>query len=107
MGRRYAVALKEAFPRIKLAGPDTASFDAISKFVERYVKDVDDYEQKTGVRLIDVLDIHCYPEASYDASQLDAALDVTIRMRLHRASLALLPFVLVSHNVTCAASCLS
>jgi len=81
---RYAVALKEAFPGIRLAGPDTSSFDAISKFVEQFVADVDAYEQKTGVRLIDVLDIHCYPEASYDASRMDAALDVTIRMRLHR-----------------------
>jgi len=80
----YSAAVKTAYPNIRLAGPDTASFDAITKFVEQFVGDLVAYEAKTGVRLLDILDIHCYPEASYDASRMQAELDVTVRMRLHR-----------------------
>lgn len=80
----YSSSLKEQFPTIRIAGPDTSSYNAITDYVLQYVADIDAYETRYGVKLIDILDIHCYPEATYDSSDMSDNLDLTMRMRLHR-----------------------
>ena len=92
----YSLALRTAYPKIRLAGPDYTGFQALSDpvererggslpFLEAFVSDLGEYERSHGgTRLLDVLDIHCYPEGEWDASHLDPAADFMMRMRLTR-----------------------
>mgnify|MGYP002816791048 CR=1 FL=1 len=92
----YSLALRAAYPKLRLAGPDYTGFQALSDpvereqggslpFMEAFVSDLGEYERSHGgTRLLDVLDIHCYPEGEWDASHLDPAADHMMRMRLTR-----------------------
>ena len=92
----YSLALRAAYPKLRLAGPDYTGFQALSDpvereqggslpFMEAFVSDLGEYERSHGgTRLLDVLDIHCYPEGEWDASHLDPAADHIMRMRLTR-----------------------
>lgn len=81
---QYATAIRQADPEATLAGPaewgwsgyfysakDLASPGSHSDrhahgdtpLVEWYLRKLHDHEQKTGVRLLDVLDLHYYPQA--------------------------------------------
>ena len=92
----YSLALRAAYPKLRLAGPDYTGFQALTDpvdrergdsipFLEAFVSDLGEYERSHGgTRLLDVLDIHCYPEGEWDASRLDPAADHMMRMRLTR-----------------------
>ncbi len=92
----YSLALRTTYPKLRLAGPDYAGFQALTDpvdrergdpvpFLEAFVSDLGEYERNHGgTRLLDVLDIHCYPEGKWDATRLDPAADHMLRMRLTR-----------------------
>lgn len=93
--RTYGSAVRAAHPATQIAGPDTSSFQALWEevtssaghklpLIEAFIRDVASYHATHGVKLLDYLDIHCYPEASYNASRLTYAAEVTMRMRLTR-----------------------
>jgi hypothetical protein len=86
MDAYFAVAKKarERFPEIKLTGPVPAnewqwfkwgneSLYLDGKYycwLEYFIKRVSDEQKKTGIRLLDVLDIHFYPSESSNADLL-------------------------------------
>ncbi len=92
----YSSALRAAYPKIRLAGPDYTGYQALSDpvdrpnggsapFLEAFVSDLAQHERDHGgEHLLDVLDIHCYPEGQWDATHLDPAADHMMRMRLTR-----------------------
>jgi len=86
MDSYFAVAKKarERFPEIRLTGPVPAnewqwykwgdeSLSIDGKYycwLEYFIKRVSDEQKKTGIRLLDVLDIHWYPSESSNADLL-------------------------------------
>lgn len=94
----YATALKAKHAGVRIGGPATSSYQALSMpavqrlggsgatltLAEALVRDVGAHYAATGVKLLDVLDIHCYPEAQWDASRMTTEADVIMRMRLTR-----------------------
>lgn len=94
----YATAIKAKHAAARIGGPATSSYQALTMpsvqrlggagatltLAEALVRDVGAHFASTGVKLLDLLDIHCYPEAQWDASRLTAEADVTLRMRLTR-----------------------
>jgi hypothetical protein len=78
---QYAAAIKAADPNAKLFGPDTwgwcdlfyseadncapgSDYAAHGAFVPWYLDQVRAYQQANGVRLVDYLDLHWYPQGS-------------------------------------------
>ena len=129
--RAYASAIKARHAGVRLGGPDTSSYQALTMpatprlggggiggndgkdgkggddgkdgndgedgnggksgngaatltLAEALVRDVAAHFAATGVKLLDVLDVHCCPEAQWDATRLTAEADVALRMRLTR-----------------------
>ncbi len=97
----YATAIREAAPGALIAGPSVwgwpayfySAIDAEAGFdvkpdrrshdntplIEWYLDQLHAYEQRTGVRLLDVLDVHFYPQ---DGSYSDDTDDATAARRL-------------------------
>eukprot|EP00727_Mastigamoeba_balamuthi_P003963 m51a1_g13564 hypothetical protein (594) ;mRNA; f:34-1904 len=96
--KTYASLIKSKYPDAKIAGPDVSNFcymmympDGGCKptnefyshgnisFYEWHIMQIADYYKKTGVKLLDVWDYHCYPDGVY-ASPRDT-LKAVITMR--------------------------
>ena len=90
----YARAIRKEFPGAPLAGPDTTGYEALwmtkvtsaggiknLPMMEAFVRDIGDLYRKEGIKLLDTIDIHCYPEASFDAERTERTADVMLRMR--------------------------
>ncbi len=99
--RDYAIALKKIDPNVKLAGPtswgwteyfysgldaqligqgkgtwnEPPDFTAHGKvpLTKWYLQQLNEYEKKNGVRLVDILDFHFYPQANVDGKPHDPA----------------------------------
>lgn len=95
---RYAVPIKDAFPETELAGPGTccwffyfnsAAGDADKQqnggqdFLPWFLDQMAAHEADTGQRLLDVLDIHYFPE--HINSDLDGGLTGDLRLRAARS----------------------
>jgi len=89
----YGEALQQAHPGVKLMGPDIAGFPDLftrscgadcqghgsKPIIEWFIQQLGEYQQQTGTKLLEYLDIHCYPEG--DSWNNGDAADVTMRMR--------------------------
>jgi hypothetical protein len=94
---RYGRAIRDADPDAVIAGPAEwgwmnymfSAKDGLNGFdkadrkahgdlpvVEYYLRKLHEYEQRTGVRIIDVLDLHYYPEAQQNGPSGEDAKDV-------------------------------
>lgn len=77
----YASAIREVLPDVELTGPITCCWyyywnsaagrlDSVSHgdrdYLPWFLEQMQDYEDETGVRILDVLDIHYYPEGLYN-----------------------------------------
>ncbi len=106
---RYATAIRKADPEAKIAGPaewgwthylysavDTAAGVRVRPdrrkhddlpLIVWYLKKLREHEQKTGVRLLDVLDLHFYPQTDaglWGSSKVDPA-SAALRIRSTRS----------------------
>ena len=74
LGAEYAAAIKGAAPRALVFGPVTCNWDGYDTlydapdgrsrdFLEFYLHEMHEAQQRSGQRLLDVLDLHWYPQA--------------------------------------------
>jgi hypothetical protein len=72
--KQYATAIKDVVPNALVYGPANYGWDGYSSlssapdangrpFIETYLDEMKTYEQANGRRIVDVLDLHYYPEA--------------------------------------------
>lgn len=59
----YAAALKAVDPSAKTVGPVYWGWENFTAMAGAYLDSLHAYETRTGVRLLDYLDVHCYPGA--------------------------------------------
>jgi len=59
----YGAALKAADPSAKTVGPVYWGWENLTAMAGEYLDKMAAYEKKTGVRVLDYLDVHCYPGA--------------------------------------------
>jgi hypothetical protein len=81
----YASAVKAIDPGIQTVGPAYWGWGTTTSTVEWYLDQLYAYQQQHGVRLLDYLDVHCYPGA--DGVPFSAAGDAeleALRMRSTR-----------------------
>jgi hypothetical protein len=105
----YGSAVRQADPKAKIAGPAAwgwpeyffsakDALDGLDKKPDRlmhgdkellayYLQQLQDYEQRTGRRLLDVLDVHYYPQAPhvYGKDELDDPATQASRLRATRS----------------------
>ncbi len=60
----YGAALKAADPSAKTVGPAYWGWENFTAMAAEYLDKLNAYEKQTGVRVLDYLDVHCYPGAS-------------------------------------------
>jgi hypothetical protein len=60
----YGAALKAADPSAKAVGPVYWGWENFTAMAAEYLDKLNAYERQTGVRVLDYLDVHCYPGAS-------------------------------------------
>jgi hypothetical protein len=59
----YGAALKAADPSAKTVGPVYWGWENFTAMAAEYLDKLNAYEKQTGVRVLDYLDVHCYPGA--------------------------------------------
>jgi hypothetical protein len=81
----YGAALKAADPSAKTVGPVYWGWENFTAMAGEYLDRLFAYERQTGVRVLDYLDVHCYPGASGVAfSSVGDDRQVALRLRSTR-----------------------